>query len=284
MNHTTSTVAVPGGGVLAVDRAGDGPPVVLLHSGLTDRRAWRPVAAGLVSTHTVHSIDFRGSGGSDAARSFYSLHQDVLTVLDRFGLDRATLVGESLGGRAAIDVALTSPDRVEALVLVSPGASGMTFADPFIVDRHAAIAAAASAGDLDGVVESLLQAWFDGPHRHPVDVDADQRRHVAAMIRENLPKRAAAAAEPTELDAVERLDELTTPTSVLVGSLDSDDITTLAERIATRAPSATLTVVDGVGHLISVERPDVVVAAVANVRDLGRRVEAPAVSGQERPR
>ena len=96
-------------------------------------------------------------------------------------LERATLVGHSLGARTAADFALEHPDAVDALVLAAPGLSGMAYHDPFVIEQHQAIAAAAAARDAAGIIEAFLRAWVDGPRRRRADVDPRLRERIGAM-------------------------------------------------------------------------------------------------------
>jgi pimeloyl-ACP methyl ester carboxylesterase len=104
--------------------AGSGPPLLLLH-GISDESAsWWPVFGALARNHTVIAPDLLGHGESDKPRADYSVAafsngmRDLLDVLD---VERATVVGHSLGGGVAAQLAYQYPERVERLVLVSTG-------------------------------------------------------------------------------------------------------------------------------------------------------------------
>ena len=116
----TATLDVPGGR-LAYDVAGDGPPLLLVHAGVTDRRMWDDVWDGLARTHTVIRHDTRGFGETvitDPAVA-YSNRADIVALLDHLGIERAALCGVSRAGSIVIDTALESPDRVSALIPVA---------------------------------------------------------------------------------------------------------------------------------------------------------------------
>jgi pimeloyl-ACP methyl ester carboxylesterase len=107
--------------------AGSGPPVVLIHGMVNSSRHWREVALGLADRHTVIAPDLIGHGDSATPRGDYSLGahatsiRDLLAVLD---VDRATIVGHSLGGGVAMQFFYQFPQRTERLVLVSSGGLG----------------------------------------------------------------------------------------------------------------------------------------------------------------
>jgi len=113
---------------LAYDVRGRGSPLVLIQGVGVGRWGWEPVADRLARRFQVITIDNRGIGASDAPPGHYStrmLADDVLAVLDHAGIQRASVVGTSLGGMIAQELALAHPERVERLVLVAtiPGGS-----------------------------------------------------------------------------------------------------------------------------------------------------------------
>ena len=107
--------------------AGDGPPVVLIHGMVNSSKHWEQVALRLADRHTVVAPDLLGHGDSAAVRGDYSLGahscsiRDLLTTI---GIDRATVVGHSLGGGIAMQFFYQFPQRVERLALISSGGLG----------------------------------------------------------------------------------------------------------------------------------------------------------------
>ena len=107
--------------------AGSGPPVVLIHGMLNSSSHWRRVALELASDHTVIAPDLIGHGDSAAPRGDYSLGAHAASIRDllaAIGIDRATIVGHSLGGGVAMQFFYQFPQRVERLVLISSGGLG----------------------------------------------------------------------------------------------------------------------------------------------------------------
>ncbi len=108
-------------------RAGVGPPVVLIHGMLNSSRHWEAVAAHLASDYTVIAPDLLGHGDSATTQGDYSLGAHaagIRDVLSAIGLDRATIVGHSLGGGVAMQFFYQFPQRCERLALVSSGGLG----------------------------------------------------------------------------------------------------------------------------------------------------------------
>ena len=108
-------------------RAGDGPPLLLLHGIGNNAQTWAGVLDRLAETHTVIAPDLLGHGSSDKPRGDYSIAghangvRDLLSVLD---IEQVTVVGHSLGGGIALQFAYQFPEQVERLVLVGSGGLG----------------------------------------------------------------------------------------------------------------------------------------------------------------
>ncbi len=107
--------------------AGSGPPIVLIHGMLNSSSHWRSVALNLANDFTVIAPDLIGHGDSAAPRGDYSLGAHAASIRDLLaasGVDRATIVGHSLGGGVAMQFFYQFPQRVERLVLISSGGLG----------------------------------------------------------------------------------------------------------------------------------------------------------------
>jgi pimeloyl-ACP methyl ester carboxylesterase len=107
--------------------AGEGPPVVLIHGMLNSSSHWRAVALSLAADHTVIAPDLIGHGDSAAPRGDYSLGAHAASIRDllaAIGVDRASIVGHSLGGGVAMQFFYQFPQRVERLALISSGGLG----------------------------------------------------------------------------------------------------------------------------------------------------------------
>ena len=107
--------------------AGEGPPVVLIHGMVNSSRHWESVALGLADDYTVIAPDLLGHGDSAAVRGDYSLGAHAASIRDLLaviGIDRATIVGHSLGGGVAMQFFYQFPQRTERLALVSSGGLG----------------------------------------------------------------------------------------------------------------------------------------------------------------
>jgi pimeloyl-ACP methyl ester carboxylesterase len=123
----TAHLATLHGHELAYVDSGAGPTILFIHGLLGSNRNWSHLVARLETSHRVVVPDLFGHGASDKPMGDYSLGAHAATLrdlLDRLGVEKATLVGHSLGGGIALQFCYLFPERVERLVLVSSGGLG----------------------------------------------------------------------------------------------------------------------------------------------------------------
>jgi esterase len=145
---------------LAVESAGSGPPLLVLHGLFGSSSNWRGGARQLAATHSVHSVDLRNHGASPWADSmdYVAMAGDVLQLMDRLELDRPAVLGHSMGGKTAMALALRQPQRVGSLVVVD--IAPVSYADtltPFAeAMRSADVVAAASRAEVQGRLKQTV--------------------------------------------------------------------------------------------------------------------------------
>jgi 3-oxoadipate enol-lactonase len=242
---------------LYAEVAGEGPAVALVHEGICDSRMWDTQWEPWSREFRLLRADLRGFGRSPLSPSPFAHARDLIATLQEHGLERVALVGVSLGGRVALEVALARPELVSALVLVAPGLPGHEWTQA-LRDAWAEEEAAFEAGDLDAAVEASLRTWVDGPGRRPEDVEPAVRSRVAEMQRRAYELGAAVEEDEEELlveDLAQRLGEIRVPTLVLVGEEDQPDMHRIAERLAREIPGARRATIAGTAHVPSMERP-----------------------------
>lgn len=234
-------------------------PAVLLHAGVADRRMWDGVWEALTADRAALRPDLRGYGDSTSRPVGAVLHYaDVVTTMDTVGIERAHVVGASLGAGVAVELALVAPERVASLLLVGPGGSLIEHPSEWLSAAWRAEVDALEAGNVDAAVEANLRAWVDGPNRTAEEVDPDVRALVGEMQRRAFEVTADwDDVEEDELDppAIGRLADVAVPTLVLVGEDDSGAIIAVADRLAEEVPDPRLIRWPGVAHLPSMERP-----------------------------
>lgn len=258
-----------GAAALAVEAAGDGPAVVFLHAGVADRRSWYPVAARLVADHRVVLWDRRGFGETVVDRpERYDGVDDLTAVLDALEVERAVVVGNSMGGMLAVDVALALPDRTSGLMLVGSAPTGAPWPDAGLdlSDIEDALGAARASGDVDAMNRVEARVWLDGVQGGEGRVDGAARELFLDM--NGIALRAGDVGSEVERpDAWPRLDELAVPVTWLEGALDEPEPAMVAEEARELVADLRVEVLDGVAHLPSLERPGVVADLVRDVVD-----------------
>jgi pimeloyl-ACP methyl ester carboxylesterase len=234
---------------------GSGEPIVILmHGGMLDCHMWDEQFELLAKTHRVLRYDASAHGNSILPPDVYWDFADLRELLNTLEIERAVLVGLSLGGKTAIDLALENPERVEAIVAVSSGLSGYRFESEFYIEQRDVMIQAWRAGEFDAVVEAFQRSWTDGPHRAPEDIDPEVREKVRMMARNGLEH----AMEGRLIDppAIDRLGELELPMLMIVGELDLPGIHEIADQVVAANPNAELVVVPDVAHMVNMEKPE----------------------------
>jgi 3-oxoadipate enol-lactonase len=240
------------------DISGEGPPVVLLHAGVSDSRLWEPQLDSFAQSHTVLRVDLPGFGNSPLETNPVSFRGAVRDAMDAEGIDRAALVGVSLGGNTALELALESPERVSALVLVGAGLPDHDWSEE-VTSFFAAEEQALDRGDIDAAVDANLRTWLAGPRRSLEDIDPAQREFVGEMQKQAFRQQQGhedvrmLRLDPPES---ERLAEVKVPTLVVTGDEDVADIHRIADRLATGIPGAERATIAAAAHLPSLERPE----------------------------
>lgn len=244
---------------------GEGDPVLFIHAGICDSRMWDPQFAGRPESHRYIRYDQQGFGRTPLAGDPYTGHEDALAVLDGAGAGSAVVVGCSMGGGTAIDLALAAPDRIRGLVLIGAWSPGFTGPDAeYEPAQWPEVVASFRAGDLDRAAELETEIWVVGVGRARSEVDADLLETVKAMDRQALEteKQREELSRPLDPPAAERMGELIAPVLVMVGEHDLPDIRAAAAHLAAGTGTGAPVVIPGTAHLPNLERPEVFDAAL----------------------
>lgn len=253
--NTNTGFADVNGARIAYDVAGAGLPLLLLHAGLGDRRMWDDQIPAFAEPFTVIRYDARGFGETRKPDAPYAPHEDALSLLDVLGIDRAHLVGVSMGAQTAIETAVAAPRRVSALVAVA--ARTGTPVSPALRADWEKVNEIYEAGDIAGANEYELRMWVDGPDRAPDAVDPTVRERVREMNAALFARDDDVGEEiPLDPPAAERLSEIAAPTLILYGDKDIADVRAAAGPLAAAIPGARLAVIPDAAHLPQMERPD----------------------------
>jgi pimeloyl-ACP methyl ester carboxylesterase len=236
------------GARLWYDESGDGPVVLLLHGGLGDSGLWEPVAPLLAERFRTIRSDLRFYGRSTGPFVPWSWQDDAIGVLDELGVERAAVVGLSLGGKLALDIALAHPERLWAVAGVAPGLGGHD-ADAYSEEQDARYEAAAAEGDIEAAMEIDFEVWA------PLGADERIRRLWQATPEAKSLPDGLEPVSPDGAPAKERLGELAVPTLIVTASHDPAGMREIGPLVAQEAPDARHVELDS-DHYLTLREPE----------------------------
>lgn len=231
---------------------GKGLPLVFLHAGGLDLRMWDEHFKYFSASHRVVRYDAPACGQSTAPTEPFSDAGVLQSLLIHLGIEQTCLIGESLGGRIAIDFTVEYPGMVKGLVLSGPGLGGYEWSKEYM-EQIGKIFSFADKNDALGATEE----WLKHPHLVPAMKNPNLRDRVRRMNLDNaklwvqgLPER------PLEPPAIKRLKEISTPVQIIVGELDVPDIHSVCDLLASEIRGSEKIVIRDAGHLVSMEQPE----------------------------
>ena len=241
---------------IAYDVRGHGRPLVLVQGVGIGRWGWEPVADRLARRFQVITVDNRGIGASDTPPGHFTtraMAQDILAVLDHAGIQRASVLGTSLGGMVAQELALAHPDRVDRLVLVATLPGGPR-SRPMPLGTTYLLAAApflTSKAKLQRFVDNTL-----GPSTRRRRPKVAERLAAAKLANpQSQPAWRAQLAAGMLFNPLGRQRRITQPTLVVQGTADQVVDPGNAAVLADLLPDARVELFDGAGHLLYWEQP-----------------------------
>ncbi len=236
---------------------GTGPPVIVLHGLLGSARNWRTMADRLAPANTVVTVDLRNHGASpwDPIMDYPAMAADITHLMERLGYRRATLVGHSMGGKAAMALALGQPACVARLVVVD-------------------ISPVAYRESMLGHVDALLDVQLEGAKRRS-DVEEDllglvpdpgmrgfllqnlvRDRDRGFRWRVNLPALQAAANDLGGFDPADDASPYTGPTLFIAGGRSDYVRRDHTPAIRRLFPKAEVVTIPQAGHQVHTDTPD----------------------------
>lgn len=252
---------------LAVEVAGSGPGLVLVHGFGGAKEDFGDHVDAFAEHHTVVTFDHRGHGASAkpddfGAYSFARLQADTVAIADALDLERFRLLGHSMGGMIARRVALDHPDRIDALVMMDSAPGPVAAFDPGLIEigaQHALEHGKAALRELLDLTAPLdNEAYQRVLRERPGYQEFNDRKWDdlalemwVALVRE-------IAHQPDDLD---RMRTLPMPVLIIVGALDRDFLDA-ARSMAAAVPGAQLATIEGAGHSPQFEAPDAWFAAL----------------------
>lgn len=236
---------------------GRGEPLVIVHGWAAGRVLWKRHQRAWRARRRVITYDLRGHGDAGKSEKVpYTIPQfadDLLALLDAFGLERASLLGHSMGGMICQEFALAHPERVERLILSGTSLGQGNAQSPQAQDMLDML----RNGGFRDFIEFGADLWFHGTvPKETID--------LGIVAAKRCPEYVARAAMQGLLEwtARDRIAALRAPTLVLAGAEDATQPEDHTRELAEALPNATLVLLPDVGHDCYLEAPEAYAAAV----------------------
>ncbi|HSS20373.1 MAG TPA: alpha/beta fold hydrolase [Pyrinomonadaceae bacterium] len=240
---------------LHYQEGGKGPVLVMIHGGLVDMRMWDDQYKEFTKHYRVIRYDLRGFGRSKFPSGPYSNIDDLFFLLKHLRVQKASLIGLSLGGMIATDFTLEHPDMVDALVLTSSSLRG--YQSPASPETMAVNKAAQEEG-----MERAIDLWLNHPFFATGKNSRRYQRRMRQMMRDNFrywgpwgPELKSVVVRWPAKPSLERLAEIKSPTLIVVGDRDADNIQAIARTLAASIVGAQRIVMSSVSHHLNMEQP-----------------------------
>ncbi len=243
-------------------RAGDGPPVVLLHGFASSIFTWKDVMPGLARSRTVVALDFPGFGESAQPPDLeFGIYPEiVLGLMDRLGIARATLAGNSMGGAVATVLAAGHPERIRGLVLIDSAGFDKAESERPLLLRLVKTRPGQALFERLPVRGRVLRLGLRQVFHDPALV-TDERfnEYLAPLLRPGataclVSLLTSRAADPGMVASL--APAVKAPTLVLWGRDDRWIPVEQADRVVAAIPGARKVVLEACGHVPQEERPD----------------------------
>lgn len=235
------------------EMVGEGDALVLIHSGYTDLRLWDNQFELFGKHFKVVRFDLRGFGRSSKPSKPFSYVEDLKELLNYLGIDRAHIVGVSMGGSIAIDFTLQYPDLVDYLVLSGPSLNGYSYENDEASIKRAL--AGMSIIKRDEKFSQSIEFMIDDPMWKQRDLKSQKllRNMFEDTSLEWFLDDLVQIAKP---HASERLSEIRKRTLLLVGTEDSLPVIEIANALESGITSVKKVTLSGTGHLPNLDKPE----------------------------
>jgi len=252
---STTGFAPAGKAQIYFESVGEGEPVVFIHAGVADSRMWDPQFAEVPEGFCFIRLDLRGFGNTKIPKEQYTDCEDTLAVMDHLGIERATIVGCSIGAEAALDLATFAPYRLSGLTLIGGDAPGFEPESDYRSEQGPKAAEAFEAGDLKRAAELEAEIWLVGPNRDRADVDPTVFEKFVAMNLGAL-KTEIKRDQRRKAPQLEALPHVDIPTLIVVGEHDRPQLIEASEHLEEMIEHSIRVVIENAAHLPSLEQPE----------------------------
>lgn len=230
-------------------------PVLLIHGHTLDARMWKAQIAALEGQFGIIAPTLRGYGASPQLEESISHADDLIALLEARGLTGVHVVGLSLGGNIALELILRCPERVATLTLLDSSLKGLA-PDAAQLEIGHAVQRAFDAGGL----EAARVAWLNAPLFAAARENPVVATQLEAWVADYSGWHWSHGVSPSVQipDLSHRLSEITAPTLIAVGKRDTAYFHSVAAALHAGIAGSRLEVIAGAGHMVNLERPEIV--------------------------
>jgi pimeloyl-ACP methyl ester carboxylesterase len=239
---------------------------LMLHAGVCDSRSWELVAPALTELGSVWAYDRPGFGDTPPDAAGRDHVADLLSFLDANVEGPVWVVGSSMGGAVALDLAVTHPKRVAGLVLFAPAVTGVpplpgAVESPAELRLGELVQRATQAGDLGEANRFEIWYWLDGPAQPEGRVSGTERVLALEMNRAILDHGDQPGFDDS-IDAWSHLANLAVPVTVAIGDYDEVPAAVQGRELVARVPGAQLVQLSETAHLPYLDAPEQVISTI----------------------
>ena len=240
-----------------IKTTGKGVPIIFVHGGYLDLEMWNPQVEEFRKTNHIIRFSDLGHGKTVGSKSSIAGYEIINELTILYPNEKFVLVGLSWGSMLCVDFALNYPHKVEKLVLVSPGLNGWAyFKDSLALKNYKSRQNAITNSDTLKAAKLFHRNWVIGPKRQEYELDKSFYSESLDMIFRNM--RNHWLEEWSSLDTIvarTRLESIKSPTYIIVGQYDAEDILLIAEEYHQRIENSKKIKMGNVAHLLNMENP-----------------------------
>ena len=242
-------------GELYFEELGKGKlPLILIHSGFSDRRDWTYQMRELGKKYNTIAYDQRGSGNSSVIKNTFSPADDLKAIMNYLKIEKTFLVGHSIGGAIALDFSLQYPEKISALVLIASGLNGYTWSQEY----EQLISEIWSVPQPAEMTNKFLSSPFYAVSMSKPSIKCEIER----ITKDNFQK--LLTWETFDIrsihwyfpNAITKLKYLKIPILVIYGDKDSQDIKQIAQLLNNNILNVTIAEIKNADHLLNFEKPN----------------------------
>ncbi len=243
------------GAKIYYESKGEGVPLIFIHGGLSDHRAWDDQFDYFAAHFRAIRYDGRGFGQSETPKEPFFAHQDLSVLLDLWQVETANILGLSMGGGIAIDFALEYPERVLSLILAAPSLGGFPYSKELMRKGFELITLSMDMGG-DEALQVLFEDHFWEYTVPPRSMEAarNKMKELAKTFFEVL-RWDMTLMQPVNPPAAGRLSEIFNPTLVIAAGHDHPDNQKVIHTLASNIKGAEKVEIPDVGHMMNLEAP-----------------------------